>query len=369
MGSYEVIIVGGGAAGIGAAAARKRVGMSRLMLVERDEVGASFLRWPRETRFISPSFTTNGFGIPDLNAVTPDSSPAYGIRRSHMSGADYASYLRSVVATYALPLQLGIEVQGLATRGDRYVVSTNRGTLEAKCVVWAAGEHGYPRRTCLRGAELCLHTGAIRAYADLPGRHAVVIGGFESGIDAAVHLTQLGKHVHVVDRGFPWEVRAPDPSTCLSPFTTERLSRALASQRVSLRGGVSAVAIEQHGDTFVVHLDDGEHLTSDGPPILATGYDGSFSLIRDVFGYDHEGCPMLTADDESARSPGIFLVGPQVQHRQQHFCYIYKFRQRFAVVAACIAERMGLPLDALERYADANMWLDDLSCCDVACTC
>ena len=39
-------------------------------------VGESFLRWPAETRFISPSFTGNFFGAPDLNAITPDSSPA-----------------------------------------------------------------------------------------------------------------------------------------------------------------------------------------------------------------------------------------------------------------------------------------------------
>ena len=369
MRAYETIVVGAGAAGVGIGAALKCVGVERFVLLERDAVGASFDRWARETRFISPSFTTNGFGMPDLNAVTPDSSPAFGIRRSHMSGPEYATYLRSLVTTYALTVETGVDVRHIEPSGDGFTLSTNMGSMRAPFVVWAAGEQAYPHRPDFVGAELCTHTAAVRAYADVPTRKPIVIGGFESGIDAAVHLSAAGRHVQVVDPSQPWDERSADPSESLSPFTLERLAHALATERLTLHGGVRVVVVERVGHSYVVHLDDGRHLTSDGPPLLATGYAGSFLKVQEVFGVDDDGNPLLTDDDESASTPGLFLAGPQLRHRQQKFCFIYKFRQRFAQVTACIAQRLGRSTDPLERYAEANMWLEDLSCCDVECAC
>ncbi|MEO1317982.1 MAG: thioredoxin reductase-like protein, partial [Pseudomonadota bacterium] len=68
--------------------------------------------------------------------------------------------------------------------------------------------------------------------------------------------------------------------------------------------------------------------------------------------------------------PGLFLVGPEVSHSGFLFCFIYKFRQRFAVVARTIAGRMGADTGALQLYRENNMYLDDLACCeDDKCLC
>lgn len=77
----------------------------------------------------------------------------------------------------------------------------------------------------------------------------------------------------------------------------------------------------------------------------------------------------LTEQDESIKTPGLFLVGPEVRHGRVIFCFIYKFRQRFAVVAQAIGERLGLETEALEMYRRPYMFLDDLSCCNVECAC
>ena len=53
---HPVIIVGAGPAGVGVAALLSQCAIPALVL-ERGRVGESFRRWPRETRFISPSFT------------------------------------------------------------------------------------------------------------------------------------------------------------------------------------------------------------------------------------------------------------------------------------------------------------------------
>ena len=63
MENYDVVIVGAGAAGVGIAAMLKDFGIEKMVVLEREQVGASFEKWPEEMRFITPSFTTNFWGI------------------------------------------------------------------------------------------------------------------------------------------------------------------------------------------------------------------------------------------------------------------------------------------------------------------
>ena len=65
----------------------------------------------KESRLISPSFTGNFFGMPDLNAITPETSPAYNFGTEHPSGEEYAKYLQTIAKHYKLKIQPGIEVQ------------------------------------------------------------------------------------------------------------------------------------------------------------------------------------------------------------------------------------------------------------------
>lgn len=49
----DVVVVGAGAAGIGTGVALSRLDLE-ILILERDEIGASFRRWPAEMRFITP---------------------------------------------------------------------------------------------------------------------------------------------------------------------------------------------------------------------------------------------------------------------------------------------------------------------------
>jgi hypothetical protein len=56
-----------------------------------------------------------------------------------------------------------------------------------------------------------------------------------------------------------------------------------------------------------------------------------------------------------------------VRQGKHIFCYIYKFRQRFAVVAHQIAQRLDVDTQPLEELRRNNLYLDDLGCCDEGC--
>jgi putative flavoprotein involved in K+ transport len=365
---YDVVIVGAGAAGVGMGAVLQELGVPRWTILERHEIGASFLRWPAEMRFISPSFTSNGFGLLDLNAVTLATSPAYTLHEEHPTGKNYAHYLKAVAGHFELPVQEGVEVYNVEPAGEQFRLHTSLGQVQSRFVIWAAGEFQYPNQAPFPGSEHCIHNATVPSWQTLAGDEFVVVGGYESGIDAAVNLVRLGKSVRVLDDTAPWDDQSPDPSLSLAPYTRGRLRKAQATGRLELIP-VGVEQVERQNGHFVIHGLAGERWTSPTPPILATGFAGSLSLIHGLFDWHEQFYyARLTEQDESTKTPGLFVVGPSVRHGHIVLCFIYKFRQRFAVVANAIGERLGLETGVLARYRP-QMYLDDLSCCDDTCAC
>ena len=423
----DVIIVGAGAAGIGCAfSLTQAFGLdpSRVLLLERGEgVGETFRRWPKEMRFISPSFNQQGWTSSfDLNAVAHDTSPAFVLHAQHPSGTQYADYLNELVKDAKLDVKLRTEVVRIERVDGCFDVHVRAGdvdgaqkeeTLRARFVVWAAGEFQYPSEKsedALPGAEHCVHNSRVRSWASLPGDEHVIIGGYESGVDAAVNLAKAGKQSTVLASTATWNVQTPDPSTELAPYTAERLRevtaagfsprpKLLAPLRVlrverAAEGGFNVIAewkaaeppppewslrkpfagpgtpAGAEGSELVVHTAQ--------PPVLCTGFEGSVaSVARNLFDLAGEsevakgclaGAPLLTAEDESTKVPGVFLVGPSVVHGELSFCFIYKFRQRFGIVADAICRGLGRDTKpAIQSLRLANMYMDDLTCCESTC--
>ena len=129
--------------------------------------------------------------------------------------------------------------------------------------------------------------------------------------------------------------------------------------------------MRENGDGLVVRAADGREWASETRPILATGFKGSLGQLDGMLEYDEDGAPVVTEEaDESTLVPGLFLSGPMVHHRGVRFCFIYKFRQRFAIIADAIAQRLGKDTkEAVEGRREAGMYLDDLSCCVESCVC
>ncbi len=366
----NVVIVGAGPAGIGVARVLRHLAIPDVRVLEREKIGASFQRWTIGTQFISPSFPSNGFGLTDLNAVSYDTSPAFSLRREHPSGGEYANYLQQAALAFGITVNTGIDVRGLEPDGEGIVVRTSHGEVRARFVIWAAGQFQYPSVSSLSGAEHGVHSSLVKRWAEYPGDDVLVIGGYESGIDAAIGLTAAGKSVTVLSRAAPWAVSGPDPSLTLSPFTKQRLDALTRRRSIALIGDADILGLERQGDLIRVLGANGRSWTTKPPPVLATGFAGSTKLIDRCFARDANDRPILTPQDESTELPGLFLVGPEVHHEGHIFCFIYKFRQRFAVVARAIAARMGVDTEPLAPYRANNMFLDDLSCCDATeCLC
>lgn len=365
----DVIVIGAGAAGVGVGVALTHAGIENFRIVDRHRVGASFDLWPTETRFITPSFPSNSIGMLDLNSVAIGVSPAFSLEVEHPTGRQYAGHLRGVAKYFQLPVRENVDVLRVAKVGDTFLIDTAKETLRAKHVIWAGGEFQYPLQDAFPGQEHCRHTATIRSYDDLSGDDFIVIGGYESGVDAAYHLAKEGKQVRLFDKECAWGDESSDPSTALSTYSLERMREEHFAERVTLFPNSPIASVKRIDDAYEVTTSDGRACWTPESPLFAGGFAGSHSLVAELFQSREDGLPLLSEDDESTITRGLFLCGPTVRHDKHVFCFIYKYRQRFAVVAKAVATSLGLPAEDLEQYRQWGMYLDDLSCCGEECVC
>lgn len=364
----DALVVGAGPAGIGTALALAAIPDLTFGVLERGQIGQTFLDWPAEQTFLTPSFTGNGFGATDLNAIHPETSPAFSLGVDYLTGPQYAKYLRSVAAHFRVPVLDDAEVTAVTRDEQGFQIQCRRGPVVARSLVWAGGEFHDPLKPRVSGSAFTDPAYAVEAWQPRTGR-MLVIGGYESGIDIACHHVEHGAEVTVVDGATPWDAGAgSDPSFRLAPRSRMRLAAALKTGRLTL---VSADAngIKRAGDEWTVSLDNGTRLRVGSRPIAATGYGPGLGPVGKLFARRPDGWPELDEDDQSTIAPGLFLSGPAIRHGGLKFCFIYKFRQRFAHIARVIGERAGKDVGALEAWRAAGMLTDDLSCCGVECVC
>ncbi|GAA1188897.1 NAD(P)/FAD-dependent oxidoreductase [Nesterenkonia xinjiangensis] len=364
----DTLVIGAGPAGIGSALALDAVEGLVAGVVDRGEIGETFHRWPRRQQFLTPSFTGNGYGATDLNSVHPLTSPAFSLGVDYPDGAGYAKYLRSVTGHFEIPVARGCEVTSLRQDDVGFIATTANGPIPARTVIWAGGEFQSPEVPQIPGRHSLVHTGREEAWTPREGR-VLVLGGGESGIDIACHHIEHGAAVTVLDADHPWDAgQGSDPSYGLAPRSRMRLAAARETGRLTLASR-RAVAVAREGRCWTVTLDDGGTLTADSPPLAGTGFGPGLGPAAHLFDRREDGWPLVDADDQSTLAPGLFLSGPALRHGAQRFCFIYKFRQRFAHVARVIGESLGKDCSELEAWRSAGMLAEDVSECGAECAC
>jgi thioredoxin reductase (NADPH) len=170
---YEVVIIGGGPAGLTAGLYTARAGLKTL-LIERGAFGGQILNAP---------LVENYPGFPE------------GI-----SGAELGALMHQQAAKYGLETLI-TDVTGLKA-GKRHEVITGKGGFEAKAVIIAAGSDyqklGVPGEETLTG-----HGVSYCATCDgffFRKREVAVVGGGDAAITDAIELVQHASQVYVIHR-------------------------------------------------------------------------------------------------------------------------------------------------------------------------
>ncbi len=170
---FDVVVAGGGPSGIAAAIYSARKGLSVAMVADR--VGGQL----NET-----------VGIENMISIT------------HTTGSILTANLRDHLGQYSVAVYENRKIEGLLeVDGKKHLVTAGGETFVAPALVIATGASW--RRLNVPGESQYIGSGvAFCAHCDGPfykGRRVVVVGGGNSGLEAAVDLSALASEVTVLE--------------------------------------------------------------------------------------------------------------------------------------------------------------------------
>lgn len=275
---YELIVLGGGPAGVagGIYAARKKI---RTLLLTKD------------------------FGGQSVNSAAIENWVGF----SSISGSDFARTLESHVrAQEGIEIKDGLDIQKIERVGNAFRVTTSAGDFEGERILITLGSRY--RRLGIPGEKEYEGKGVFYcSICDAPlmnGKNAAVIGGGNSGLEAAIDLLPYAKHVYLLEYS---------DSLKGDPVYQEQLEN---NDKVTIL--THAETREIYGETFVTGLsycdvhdkEKKERKTLDVSGVFVEiGYQPNSEIVADLVQRDDRGRIIVDHRTFQTSDPKIWAAG------------------------------------------------------------
>jgi putative flavoprotein involved in K+ transport len=175
----QVVVIGGGQAGLAAGYYLRRAGLDFVILDASAEPGGAWRHGWNSLRLFSPARHSSLPGWP---------MPAY--REGYPPAQHVVDYLTAYEKRYELPIQRPVRVRSVRPASDGLRVETDVGDWTAGAVISATGTWWRPFIPTIPGAFTGrqLHAVEYRGPEEFTGQRVVVVGGGNSGAQIAADL-------------------------------------------------------------------------------------------------------------------------------------------------------------------------------------
>ena len=344
---HDVIVIGGGQAGLAIGYYLKRQGVSFAILEATEAVGAAWRsRWDSLVLFTPRRYSA----LPGLSfRGNPDGYPTRN---------EVVTYLEEYARTFELPMHFDSRVRSLEHNGRGCVVRVDDREIEADHVVVATGPFQVPRipeqASDLAPDVFQAHSTAYMRPDDVPPGRVLVVGGGNTGYQIAEELaTTRDVALAIGSRQTPLPQKLLGRDLFWWLAKTRLINKSVDTrigQRARARDtliGSSARRLRRHGVVLkprvvaargrTIEFGDGTELEVDAV-IWATGYRSDYSWIH----------PAVIGDDGKVRhrrgltdAPELYFLGLSWQHTRGS-ALIGWVKHDAEFIAERIAEHMKL---------------------------
>jgi len=267
----DLVIVGAGPAGLAAALAARRLGLSYVVL-ERARIAQTIEDYPLGKPLHSPP--------QDVELAWGE---LYSRHRPNATREELIEHYRAFAEDEELEIRTGEDVHAIERCGDRLKVVGEHRAYEAKSVILATGGFGVPRRLGVPGEIAGRVSYRFVDGAPYAGHEVLVVGGGNSAAEAALWLHQAGAKVTLSLRRPSFGPRSgvSDAYTSVKPFNSAPLEDLAMRKQVNIvfRSQVAEIRRE----AAVLRLQDGSLRRVPCAHVFALlGADPDLRLLRGV---------------------------------------------------------------------------------------
>ena len=323
----DLVIIGAGPAGLSAAEAAAREGLSYLV-IEKGLIADTVFHYPvGKTVFSTPN---------ELELRAGELRPC----REKPTREELLSYYVRFALDEGLRINTEEEVTGVERLGaEGFSVRTTRGEYSAARVLFAIGAMARPRRLGVPGEDLPkVQHRFVEAYPYVR-KEAMVVGGGNSAAEAALFLAEDGARTTFVLWRADWENRDPKMNA-IKPWVRAPLEAQIERGRLRV---LFFKEVEEITEREVrVRREDGEAVVLPNDAVFVLiGSEADLSLLRRLGVRIEPGklCDVPAYDPETFETnvPGVYVAG--------HFTHARHIKEAIAV------PRRIVPLIARELRA------------------
>ena len=336
---YEIVIIGGGPAGLAAAVAARAAGAKKIVILERDERLGGILN----------QCIHNGFGLHTF--------------KEELTGPEYAARFIEQVEALDIEYRLNTMVMDITKERVVTTMSSKRGIcqIQADAVVLAMGCRERPRGALnipgYRPAGIYTAGTAQRLVnmeGYLPGREVVILGSGDIGMIMARRLTLEGAHVKAVFEIQPYPSGLPrNIEQCLNDYNiplylSHTVTEIHGDKRLT---GVTVSKVDEH----MRPIPGTEEEYSCDTLILSVGLIPENELSLDA-GVTLDARTKGATVDEYFQTdrPGIFAAG-NVLHVHDLVDFVSMEAEKLADSAARYIKEGKLPACEIQVKTDKNI--------------
>ncbi|MFD1395063.1 YpdA family putative bacillithiol disulfide reductase [Kroppenstedtia eburnea] len=320
----ELIIIGAGPCGLSAAVEAKRRGFNPLV-IEKGCLLQSVYGFPVHMKFFSTPELLEIGGVPFIST---------GEKPNRLEAL---KYYRGVAKAYDLRIHLYEKVTGIDREGENFVVRTDTSAGKQHYVtprvVVATGYYDTPNRMDIPGEELSKVHHYYKDGHPYYGLDALVIGGKNSAVDAALDLYHAGAKVTMAYRrgAFPNSVKA-----WVKPVIESAIEKGWITMHwntVVREIRENEVLLEQEGNLFTLKND---------VVFAMTGYRPQTGMLEKLgVGLDPKtGVPIHDPETMETEVPGLYIAGVIVAGNDANSIFIENGRFHGGKIVAHIEKEM-----------------------------